>query len=105
MPYGLSDQQIEKIQAVLAANPQIERAILYGSRAMGNYRSGSDIDLTLQGNQLSVALLLQINHQLDDLLLPWQIDLSIFDQIENTDLLDHISRVGLDFYLKEPLKQ
>lgn len=105
MPYGLSDQHIEKIQAVLAANPQIERAILYGSRAMGNYRSGSDIDLTLQGNQLSVALLLQINHQLDDLLLPWQIDLSIFDQIENTDLLDHISRVGLDFYLKEPLNQ
>ena len=101
MPYGLSDQNIEKIRSVLAANPQIERAILYGSRAMGNYRSGSDIDLTLQGNQLSVAFLLQINHQLDDLLLPWQIDLSIFDQIENTNLLEHISRVGLDFYRKE----
>lgn len=102
MPYGLNDQHIEKIRAVLAANPQIERAILYGSRAMGNYRSGSDIDLTLQGKHLSVALLLQINHQLDDLLLPWQIDLSIFDQIENTDLLNHISCVGLDFYCKEP---
>ena len=47
MKFGLKDITIQKIQQVLAAFPQVEEAILYGSRAKGNYKDGSDIDLTL----------------------------------------------------------
>ncbi|MDF1655257.1 MAG: nucleotidyltransferase domain-containing protein [Coxiellaceae bacterium] len=97
--YGLGEHNISQIQGVLKAYPKVNKAILYGSRAKGNYRPGSDIDLTLQGNELEYADLVAIDNALDDLLLPYTFDLSIFHQIENTDLIDHIERVGLVFYM------
>ena len=57
MKYGLPESAIQKIQAVLRHYPQVEKAILYGSRAKGNYKNGSDIDLTLQGTELSLMTL------------------------------------------------
>ncbi|MDV3353125.1 nucleotidyltransferase domain-containing protein [Leptothoe sp. ISB3NOV94-8A] len=75
---------------------------MYGSRAKGNYRPGSDIDLTLMGRDISHEQLLAIEHQLDDLLLPYLFDLSIFSHIENPDVIAHINRVGLTFYEKKP---
>ena len=98
MPYGLKPDTIHGIQSVLAEFPQVEKAILYGSRAKGNYRIGSDIDLTLSGKDLDTALLLRIETELDDLLLPYTIDLSLFRHIENPDLVAHIDRVGVNFY-------
>jgi predicted nucleotidyltransferase len=59
--------------------------VLYGSRAKGNYRRGSDIDLTLWG-EISFPALLNLHTALDDLLLPWMIDLSIYDRLENPAL-------------------
>lgn len=96
--FGLKPHTISAIQRVLAKYPQVERAILYGSRAMGNYRPGSDIDLTLFGDNLSYADLCRIETEIDDLLLPYTLDLSLYDQIDNTDLREHIQRVGLVFY-------
>jgi predicted nucleotidyltransferase len=49
MTYGLKDTAVEQIQQVLSDYPDVQEAILYGSRAMGNYEPGSDIDLTLIG--------------------------------------------------------
>ena len=102
MKYGLKDSTIEKIQSVLARYPEVERAILYGSRAMGNYKNGSDIDLTLCGGAgLTMKVLYRIMDELDDLLLPYMIDLSILDNISDPDLCDHIHRVGLTFYARD----
>ncbi len=97
MKFGLREEVIEKIQQVLAKYPQINQAILYGSRAKGTYKNGSDIDITLKGAELNLRLLSQISHELDDLLIPYKIDLSIFHEIENADLLEHIGRVGVEF--------
>ena len=77
---------------------EIDEAILYGSRAKGNCRNGSDIDLTLKGRNLTLSQLFKIETQLDDLLLPYKIDLSIYHKIENLDLIEHIKRVGITFY-------
>jgi uncharacterized protein len=96
--YGLSSDAIAAIQAVLKKHPNITKAILYGSRAKGNYRPNSDIDLTLQGEQLDYSEFVAIDNELDDLLLPYTIDLSIYDKIENPDLIAHIQRVGQEFY-------
>lgn len=102
MRYGLSDATIQKICATLRRYPQVEQAILYGSRAKGNYKNGSDIDLTLCGSSdLALHLLYKILNDLDDLLLPYTIDLSIYDQIEDPDLIEHIQRVGVTLYEKE----
>ncbi|MSP53653.1 MAG: nucleotidyltransferase domain-containing protein [Gammaproteobacteria bacterium] len=99
--YGLSSDAITAIQAVLKKHPKVSKAILYGSRAKGNYRPASDIDLTLQGEQLDYAELVKIDNELDDLLLPYTIDLSIYQSIENADLIDHIKRVGQVFYSRK----
>ncbi|GAA5221034.1 nucleotidyltransferase domain-containing protein [Membranihabitans marinus] len=101
MMYGLKEKNINSIQLVFRDHPEIEEAILYGSRAIGNYRNGSDIDLTLKGDDISLALLSTLEIQLDDLLLPYLIDLSIYNKIENPDLIHHINEVGLPFYKKE----
>ena len=96
--YGLKEIHIHKINSVFANYEAIDKAILYGSRAIGNYRNGSDIDLTLVGKKLDLTTLLAIENELDDLLLPYKIDLSILHKIENKDLVDHIERVGIVFY-------
>ncbi|MGE6527561.1 nucleotidyltransferase domain-containing protein [Pseudomonas sp. NPDC077382] len=95
---GLSVEDVQSIREALRHFPKINEAILYGSRAKGNYRPGSDIDLTLKGNELSHRDLLDIELALDDLLLPYKIDLSLYHQLDNPQLIDHIDRVGKSLY-------
>ena len=98
MEFGLKEHVIQKIQSVLENFPEIEEAVLYGSRAKGNYKNGSDIDLTLKGKNLNLLILGKIDEQLDDLLLPYTFNLSIYHQISNAEFLNHINRVGKIFF-------
>ena len=100
MKFGLKDETVQRISGIFATFPELTEAILYGSRAMGTFKNGSDIDLTLKGTGLDLTLVNRIRLKLDDLLLPYTFDISIFDQIDNPDLIDHIERVGLIFYKK-----
>jgi predicted nucleotidyltransferase len=98
MAFGLENSTIEKIKVCLNKNPRIEKAILYGSRAKGNYRNGSDIDLVLIGRDMKFEDLAQLENEIDELLLPYKFDISIYHQINNPDLLEHIKRVGKIFF-------
>jgi predicted nucleotidyltransferase len=98
MPYGLNEKTIAKIRGVLAKYPHIDKAVLYGSRAKGTFKPGSDIDLSLHGAGLSLLELGRIESELDDLLLPYSIDLLIFDTLDHAGLRDHIQRVGVVLY-------
>lgn len=98
MRFGLSEQTIAKLCGVFSAHPSIEKAVLYGSRAKGTEKPGSDIDLTLHGDALSSRELGEIAEELDELLLPYQIDISLFRQIGHADLREHIERVGAVLY-------
>jgi predicted nucleotidyltransferase len=98
--HGLSPDTVAKIGDVLSRFAQIDKAVLCGSRAKGNPRPGSDIDLTLFGDQLDQQLLAKIDDTLDDLLLPYRFDLSIVAKITHPALLDHINRVGIVLYEK-----
>lgn len=100
MKFGLKEETINKINAVFASHPVVEEVIIYGSRAKGSEKRSSDIDLTVNGNNLSLSLLNRIASEIDDLLLPYTIDLSVYNQINNEDLLEHIKRVGKIFYKK-----
>ena len=103
MNYGLKDSVIQKICNVFSKSPQVEKAVLYGSRAKGNYKNGSDIDLTLCGGaDLTLKVLYKIMEELDDLLLPYSFDLSIFHDISDPEVLEHIRRAGATFYEKKP---
>lgn len=95
--YGLPNTAIKKINDVFKTYPQIKRVLIYGSRALGNYRPGSDIDLCIEADQLTLTDLLKIENQLDDLLLPWKIDLSLKHTIDNPSLVHHIEQIGKCF--------
>ena len=95
---GLKSNEIEKIQMIFKNHSEIEKVIIYGSRAKGNYKPYSDIDISLIGN-INLTLQNKIELELDDLLLPYKFDISIFYKIENKELVDHINRVGKTIYL------
>lgn len=101
MKYGLPERTIEKIRAVLTRYPEVDRAVLYGSRAKGSYKPGSDIDLTLYGSGLTSQRCATIAEGLDDLLLPYTIDLSVFSELKHPELEAHIQRVGVVFYERD----
>jgi predicted nucleotidyltransferase len=95
---GLSDATLATVQAILASCPAVETAIVYGSRAKGNFSMGSDIDLTLVGTALTQDMLSHLVGQFEESNLPYQVDLSILRDIDNPSLREHVERVGKVIY-------
>lgn len=98
--YGLSEQTIEKLTNLFRSFPAIDEVILYGSRARGDNSNGSDIDFTLIGDKLTTDKLFKIADAIDDLLLPYYVDLSILKNIKNQALIESIKTDGKVFYKK-----
>lgn len=97
--FGLKKAVIDEINAIFEKNTHVKKVILYGSRAMGNYKVGSDIDLTLIGNSdLCYDDISNIQSELDDTYIPYLFDISILSDISNPGLVEHINRVGKIFY-------
>lgn len=100
MKFGLKPATIDKINSVFIKYPEVEEVIIYGSRAKGNYRNGSDIDITLKGEKLTDQIRSKISWDIDDLNTPYLFDISIFNKLNSPDLEDHINRIGQVFYKK-----
>lgn len=96
--YGLKDTEVELLRIVFKKFDKIEKVVLYGSRAKGNYKPFSDVDITLLGDDLSRSDLNKLALEIDDLLLPYQFDISIFKSLKNKDLIEHIMRMGIVIY-------
>lgn len=95
---GLTAADLTTICNVLKQYPQVHEAILFGSRAKGTHRAGSDVDIALKGNELE-GVTIQISATLNqETLLPYFFDILDFDSIDNQDLIDHIKRVGKVIY-------
>jgi len=99
MDIGLSDLQIEKIRAIFSKYSELENVILFGSRAKGDYKNNSDIDIALKGN-VSFTIRNKIFNDIEELYLPFYTDVIIYSQIDNQDLIHHIERVGVSIYDK-----
>lgn len=98
--FGLTETSVEKIRAVFKNHLLIEKVIIYGSRAKGNYRPGSDIDLTVVAPKMELAELLKVENEIDDLLLPQKVDISLFHKIDNANLKEQINRTGQVIWLR-----
>ena len=94
LQFGLKQEDIDKINHVFATYEGIDSVIIYGSKAKGNFKLGSKFDLTIIENSLTFPKFLEIENTLDDLLLPYKINLSLQRKITTVDLLSHINRVG-----------
>ena len=98
MKFGISDASYQLILNELSKFPEIDAILIFGSRAMGNFHNGSDIDLALKGNLMSDELVLKISGILNEQLpIPYKIDVLNYHSIENEDLIKHIDRVGVNF--------
>ncbi len=99
--FGLNDSDISRIIEVFKENPHVDEVILYGSRAKGTNKPGSDVDLALKGDNLNLQELNRLSLALEDLLLPYTFDLTIYQRIDDPDLLEHIQRGGETIYKRE----
>jgi len=95
MNTGLESKMVEKIKTVAKNNPKIRDIVLFGSRAKGVARNGSDIDLAVIGNNISFRDICSLSAKFDELDLPYKIDLVDYNKIINKDLKEHIDRVGM----------
>jgi len=95
---GLHAHERALIHAALAGVPKLQRAVLYGSRALGTWRRGSDVDLALEGDNLTNDDLIACAGRLDDLPLPYRYDLTLRATIANPALAEHITQHGVTFW-------
>ena len=100
-PFGLPATTLARICGELARTAHVQRALIFGSRAKGNYRTGSDIDIALIGPALTDAEQSSLEDRLEELMLPYTIDLCRVETIHNPALLEHIQRVGIQVYAAE----
>ena len=100
--FGLDTDTIRNIKDCFAKIPQIQKVLLYGSRAKGNYKNGSDIDLTLIGKNLNPDdSIYPLKEELNKLYLPYTFDISILSKLDKLEFINHILKVGKTFYQKE----
>jgi uncharacterized protein len=97
---GLKIEIIEELKQIFSSNTNIESVILFGSRAKGNFKNGSDIDLALKGNNLLLKDIYSLQNKIDELNLPYTFDIQIYKNIKEPALKSHIDCVGIVIYTK-----
>lgn len=101
--FGLRDSDILAIKQILELYPQVQKAHIFGSRAKGNYKNGSDIDIAIQGKSISYSTILNISEVLnEETMMPYHFDVLDYNSIQNNDLIEHINRAGIVFYESSP---
>ena len=97
--YGLTDNELEKLCNLFRKHEEIEQAVFVRLTSQkGNFKPFSDIDITLMGDRLTYNTLSSLSDEIDDLLLPYSVDLSIYGKLKNADLLEHIHRMGIPIF-------
>ena len=101
---GLKNKHRDAIITILSSNNRVERAVLFGSRAMGNYRKTSDVDLALFGDQLTLTDLARLADAIDQLPMAQRVDLLLHRNTRNKALLEQIEKHGIEWYRKQEEK-
>ena len=98
--FGIYSKSHKEILIIIEDCSSIDEVVIYGSRAKGNYKEGSDIDLTLKGN-ITKEDVNKLWHKLDDSFIPYKFDISVFEDLKSQSLIEHIQRVGIIFYKRK----
>ena len=98
MTFGLEQHIIDKIISVFEANAKVDKAYVFGSRAKGNYRPDSDIDIAIKGIDITLDDILKMSVAFEDKGIKNKIDLIDYTSIKEPALQEHIDRVGIEFY-------
>lgn len=105
MKFGLKAEDIKQITDIIITFPEVHQAIIFGSRAMGNYKNGSDVDIALKGKNITHEIVTEIKYQLnEETPMPYFFDVVDYDRLKNEDLITHIDQFGKVLFT-EPLRQ
>jgi len=97
--FDLRKGDLEAIIAVLRKEPAVEHAVMFGSRAKGKNRNGSDVDIALKGRDLTDDIANHISFILnEEIPLPYKFDVLNYHTIGNKDLVERIDREGVEFF-------
>jgi len=97
--FGLVDGELAEIITAIAARESVESAAIFGSRAKGNYRRGSDVDIALKGRGIGYVDVRELGYALnEETTLPYQFDILDYNTIDNEALREHIDRVGREIF-------
>ncbi len=96
--YGLTERDMKTIISIFNSYPEVRQVNLFGSRAKGNYRFGSDVDLAIMNKGVNAKTLTKLRIEFEDSSLPYKIDLVDFTKLKKQEFIDHIQRVGVPFY-------
>ena len=94
----MTDDELELLCSLFARQREIERVILYGSRARGTHKPFSDVDITLLGVGLTRSHLSRLMADIDESSLPYFFDISLFAKLTNPDLIEQIEQTGVVLY-------
>jgi uncharacterized protein len=99
---GLLESDLNKIISILREENKIEIALIFGSRAKGNFKKGSDIDLALFGNSIDFEIVNKISYLLnEETNMPYKFDVLNYNALSEKELINHIDRVGIEIYIKK----
>lgn len=96
--FGLKENEIAQLKYCFSKCKEIRKAIVFGSRAMGNYKNGSDVDIALVGENINHKTITQILNFLEETVMPYEFDLVIFNSIKSEKLIRHIDEFGIEIY-------
>ncbi|MFT9495327.1 nucleotidyltransferase domain-containing protein [Anaerosolibacter sp.] len=95
MRFGLKEDDLAYIIGKVKEFIEIEKAVIFGSRAKGNYRPGSDVDLAIYGDQITFDTISSLHARLEmQGPLPYFFDIVDYTHLDHKELKDHIDRVG-----------
>lgn len=95
------DRDLNEMRHIFSSYLPIEKVILYGSRAKGNYKNGSDVDLSVLGQDISDDLISELIAILnEESMMPYHFDVVNYHKLTNSSLINHIDRIGKTIYTK-----
>ncbi len=101
MNFGLSESQLKEIQNCIAKHSTIDKAILFGSRALNTFKPYSDVDIAIQGKNVDLFLAAKLKLEIEEeTYLPFFFDFLAYDSISNSELKEHIDSKGIEIYRK-----
>jgi type I restriction enzyme S subunit len=105
MTDGLKPEHRQAIIETLAANPKVERIVLFGSRATGTFTLTSDVDLALFGDDLTLSDQAALAEAVAELSVPQRVDILIYHRIESQALREEIRKHGVEWFARERATQ
>lgn len=100
--FGLLERDLELLHKAFSTFKEVDKALIFGSRAMGNYKKGSDVDIAIMGDGVTKKTLYSLHDLLnEELPLPYFFDILIYEEISNSKLREHIDNVGQVIYQRK----